>query len=425
MAPVVAQRHSIAPKTMAILAESIQSEAKNVDQGVNQIFHIQFPVEIWTAVIKEVCDPLTTDEMLAAVENHTRDSNPEFRKRDTGTLLSVALTCRTFAELALPFLFHSADTVILGPTPDFTGLSTNWSLFLTLESPIPNFLNCDARLYSDFVRFLSLGYLTGASVYEELLQNCPNVTHLVCSIGPHDFKWGPVFSQMPSLIALRISASDSLCADDDRSILIFPKLETLHLRIRHSDTWGTEFWDLPKLRRLGITYEGFVHPAKTVEFFKRHGRTVEYLDYISKMGSSILVNLESLCPRLTHLQLYHHSDLGSLEPKPVHRGVTILSFPYLRAENVMEFDEGELDLGTFRDPRQQLFQNIRRIQFPSLKQIRCLWTPMYVAPEFDPTERPMVFMPWFFEVLAEWERNGIEMIRTDTNEVLTVESLKL
>ncbi|KZS86846.1 hypothetical protein SISNIDRAFT_461428, partial [Sistotremastrum niveocremeum HHB9708] len=296
-----------------------------------------------------------------------RHGNPSIRKLDTRPTLCVALTCRTFAKLALPLLFHLTEMLTFALSPTSTTLSTAPKIMSTLTSPVPTFLSSDARLYGYFVRFLSLGYLSPVSHFKQVISCCPNVTHIVCTIVPGPLKWGPLLAQLPRLVALRINAYDSLCADDDSSALTFPRVEILFLLIQQGSAWGINSWNLPKLRRLSLLCVRSPDLTGSVEFLQRYGKTLDYFYLEAGLSPLVLAELESFCPRLNHLKVIHPLLFAPNDPKSIHRGITIIEFLDLRRE--------ELEVSTGNPPIRRVLENLHLILFPCLKQIRCPWGP--------------------------------------------------
>lgn len=61
---------------MASLPDLAADDNREVKQATDdraiQSFNIQFPVEIWAMIVREVCDPLTEEEMLCYAESFLR-----------------------------------------------------------------------------------------------------------------------------------------------------------------------------------------------------------------------------------------------------------------------------------------------------------------------------------------------------------------
>ncbi|KZS91892.1 hypothetical protein SISNIDRAFT_487202 [Sistotremastrum niveocremeum HHB9708] len=386
-----------------------------VEHRAVQPFNIQFPNEIWSLVISEACDPLSEKEMLEAVEHYLR--NPQIPERDRQSILSIALTCRTFAPLALPFLFRLTDILTFGSSLSGSPHSNNTKRVPTTALPVPQFMSSDARLYGDFVRFLSLGN-SPIPDFEKVLYSCPNVTHLMCYVVPGNRAWGPALSQLNSLVALRITAFDALCSPGDRSVITFQSLETLSLHVMHNGQWGTDFWNLPKLRRLAFTYNDHANQTR-LEFLRRYGRALEFLYFDADLSPSILNQLANFCPSLNHLQVYRPEDLFAMSIQAPLVGVTVVTFAQVTWERLYD----PLSALLMRD----ILSNLHSLFFPSLKQVQFLWTSTKTSPIYSPDSASMLrsadnflkYPPWFLEVLAEWERNDITLLRKDTNEIIT------
>ncbi|KZT40322.1 hypothetical protein SISSUDRAFT_1127345 [Sistotremastrum suecicum HHB10207 ss-3] len=270
-------------------------------------FNIQCPVEIWGMIIRDACDPLTEAEMLEAVEDTELYGNPSVRERDTQLILCLVLTCRKFAELALPFLFQVPDTLASESTSKSNLTLTTLNLLSTLALPIPKLENSNARSHGELVRFLSLGRAPALD-YKKILHDCPNVTHLMCFVTRSSRDWLPVLSHMKSLVALRIAAFEPLCAVNDHSVVTFPNLETLGLQIQHDRAWGTDHWDLPRLRRLSLMCRESRDKTRISRFLEQHHRTLEFLYCDPVLEDPTLTSAEDFFPRLTHryITLQYH-----------------------------------------------------------------------------------------------------------------------
>lgn len=328
----------------------------------------------------------------------------------------MVLTCRKFAELALPFLFQVPDTLASESTSKSNLTLTTLNLLSTLALPIPKLENSNARSHGELVRFLSLGRAPALD-YKKILHDCPNVTHLMCFVTRSSRDWLPVLSHMKSLVALRIAAFEPLCAVNDHSVVTFPNLETLGLQIQHDRAWGTDHWDLPRLRRLSLMCRESRDKTRISRFLEQHHRTLEFLYCDPVLEDPTLTSAEDFFPRLTHLQIYHPAVPSPIEPAVFYRRITTITFPCMRWKDLVGLRISDFSRETLED--------LHPVLFPSLKQIQCTWKLSGLGTDPLPPNLSSKIRPWFLDLLAEWERNGIEFIRTDTGEAITLSNLKL
>lgn len=282
-----------------------------------------------------------------------------------------------------------------------------------LTSPLPECLGFKQHVYGDFVRFASLDFRLGVHA-STILSNCRNLSHLFLFVNSPRSGWSTIISQIQSLVALRIITYTTLSVNGQSLELTFPNLELLGLEIRKFYPWGTERWNLPKLKRLAILCDG--DHTRIQEFLSCHGRNLETLKLSFAHGCTgipfyrVLLpsQVESLCPRLTHLKIPHLMHLLYFKHETIHRGITILTLPHIQWNESMAWAS--------MDNLRSALENLHRVLFPSLKQIYCPWDSPSSAAHPRPSELPSKIRPWFVELLAEWDRTDIKFLWIETNE---------
>ncbi|KZS86842.1 hypothetical protein SISNIDRAFT_491578 [Sistotremastrum niveocremeum HHB9708] len=411
---------------------------ENLDEDVRSIttaiFDLQFPAEIWRIILREACEPLTEEEMLISVERRPREGDEPIREPNYRFILSSALTCRTFAALALPFLYHFIRIPPSSPhrTPELLKLVS------TLRLPLPKVFGDEDRTYSDLVRFAHIEEIDAVS---KILNSCHNITHLV--IGGNDEiqfipDFGTMLSKLESLVALRMKTCISPSpAENDISTLPRPTLQnlrvlTLSLHVGSHYVLDACSWDIPNLRVVSFGYI-YASPNSVTgeEFLQIHGSNIQSLGF---EGSHCTVPkaplLEVLCPHLTHLQVETPSRLlgangtdgAEAATTCTHRGIRTVTFSDMTWESITDehrgFDENDITV----------LQNLCAHYLPSLKEVRCLWIPASSIRRRARSRQyreQLHFRIWFRDLLWEWERRKIRFVRSDTDKVISLDDSEM
>ncbi|KZS86844.1 hypothetical protein SISNIDRAFT_491580 [Sistotremastrum niveocremeum HHB9708] len=303
----------------------------------------------------------------------------------------------------------------------------------TLKLPLPAAFGTEGVSYGDIVRYVSLDDL---SCTMEILNSCPNVSHLLLAYDPGSLRspdLGRMLSHLKSLVALKISDYEvvSLSTTSDGSTPVMPSLSNLRtflfeLPPNYPEDAGICSWDLPNLQSVLIAshHGGYSGDFCCASFLEVHGHALRFLSFAGNITETLTIKApisESLCPSLTHLQVTDPSELFSWSkdrtPIIIHRGVTTVTF----AEMTWKICTNE-----YQYPNEGL-QSLCPTIFPSLRKVRCAWVPSSDAesrPYFGRLGDRLKFDPWFLELLVEWEQRDIKLIRMDNDELISFDEMR-